>query len=528
MNFDGIKGIILDFDGTVADSMEIWGRLGISLLEKNNVKYPDSIIRDVTPLGAVGTAQYFKNLGLNMTVEEIIAYVAKNALYEYSNNIYLKNGAEKFLREQKAKGIRISILSASSEEAIIPCLKRLGADDIFEHIITCDKTGMLKSETKIYDYAANLMGLEKSKILYFDDNLGAIKASTAAGLKTVAVYDKSSLSDKEKIMKTADYYIHSFYELTDFKITVLDGKTLGDDIDMSPVTSLGNAKVYDLTPPELQGERTADCDVIVTNKLKMNEQTLKNAKNVSLICVTATGYDNVDTEYCKKRGIAVCNIKGYSTDSVALITVSTVLSLFIKLFSYRNFVMRGGYTKSGCPNSLTPVFHELKGKTWGIIGYGNIGRAAAKIAEAFGCKVIYSRNTPDENAKSVDYICTHSDIISIHTPLTDKTRNLINKERIEKMKDGVILVNEARGAVTDEKAVCGAVKSGKIGGFGSDVYTAEPFTENHPFWEIKDLENVCLTPHMAWGASEARQRCIDEVAKNITSFLQSEKRNRIV
>ena len=528
MNFDRVKGIIFDFDGTIADSMAIWTQIGLELLKKHGISYPESIVRDITPLGAVGTAQYFINLGLKMSIEDIIEEIGKRAFYEYSHNIFFKDGAERFIREQKQKGVKLCILSASAENAIMSCIKRLGAEDCFEFIMTCDKAGLSKNDTAIYDYTLKLLGTDKSETLFFDDNLQALKTASFAGLKPVGVYDESSERDKEEIIRTADNYIHSFYELTGIKIAVLDSFTLGEDISLDALKTLGTAEIYGLTSKEEIDERISDCDVTIANKIKLNEKTLKNAKYLKLICVTATGYDNVDTEYCKKRGIALCNVKGYSTDSVALVTASTVLSLATGLFEYRDYVNSGEYTRSGCPNRLIPVFHELRGKTWGIIGYGNIGSSVAKIAKALGCRVIYSRNNSDENSYDTDYICKNSDIITIHAPLTEKTRGLINKERISLMKNGVIIVNEARGAITNERDIADAVKSGKIGGFGADVFSAEPISPEHPFYEIMNLKNVCLTPHMAWGAYEARQRCVDEIAQNIKSFIKGEKRNRIV
>jgi len=312
------------------------------------------------------------------------------------------------------------------------------------------------------------------------------------------------------------------------KIVILDRKTLGEGIMLSPVTDLGNTDIYDVTAPFDVVSRISDCDIIVVNKVKLDNSNLKYAKNLKLICVTATGFDNIDIEYCKNNNIAVCNVKGYSTNSVAQVTVATVLFLYTKLNQYRSFVNSGGYTKSGVQNMLEPQFYEISGKTWGLFGYGDIGKKVGEIAKALGCNVIYTRNSPDGNSCDFDTLLKNSDILTIHTPLTDKTRGIINKAAIEKMKDKVVLVNEARGAVTDENAVSEAVLSGKIGAFGCDVYSVEPMEENHPFNKIKDLENVCLTPHMAWGAIDSRQRCINEISENIKDFIKGGNKNRIV
>lgn len=308
------------------------------------------------------------------------------------------------------------------------------------------------------------------------------------------------------------------------KITVLDSATLGEDLDLSPLSEVGETEVYKNTAPHEVAERIAESDAVVINKIKLNESNLSEAKNLKLICIAATGYDNIDVAYCKKKGIAVCNVVGYSTHSVAQITVATVLSLACHLPEHSETVKSGRYTASGVANSLTPVYHELAGKTWGIVGYGNIGKQVGKVAEAFGCRVIASRRS---GGASVEEVCRESDIITIHTPLNDSTRGLISREMIALMKKDIIIANAARGAVTDERAIADAVKEGRIGAFGSDVFSVEPFGTEHPFYEIKDYPNVCLTPHMAWGAYEARVRCLSEIVENIKSFQKGDVRSRV-
>ncbi len=313
------------------------------------------------------------------------------------------------------------------------------------------------------------------------------------------------------------------------KIVFLDAKTLGEDIDLSFFKKFGELVLYDGTATELVEERTRDCDVVVVNKIKLGWHNLSSAENLKLICVTATGFDNIDIGFAKERGIGVCNVVGYSTESVAQITAATALALYNNIFEYRGFVNDGSYTRGGVANRLTPVYHELSGKTWGIVGFGNIGKRVSVIAEALGCKIIVNKRTEVEGYECVDIdtLCERSDIISIHAPLNAETKELINAERIDKMKDGIVLVNMARGAVTDERAVAEGIKCGKIGGFASDVYSIEPFTSEHPFSEIMDFPNVCLTPHMAWGAYEARVRLCNEVAENISAFFEGKIRNRV-
>ena len=313
------------------------------------------------------------------------------------------------------------------------------------------------------------------------------------------------------------------------KIVVLDAATLGTDADLSPLEKQGALTVYENTAPDQVAERIADTDVIVSNKVKLTEAVLKDAKNLKLICLAATGYDCVDISFCAANGIGVCNVPGYSTQSVAQLTVAMVLELVNHLSVYREYVHSGAYSRSGVAYALAPVWHELYGKTWGIIGGGNIGRQVAKIAEAFGCRVLICRRKADEQYENADLdrLCAESDIISVHVPLSVETRGMIGQKQIGRMKSGVVFVNVARGAVTDEAALAEAVKSGKIGGLGVDVYSAEPFGDAHPFAGILDFPNVCLTPHTAWGAIETRNRCIAMVAENIAAFCAGEKKNRV-
>lgn len=313
------------------------------------------------------------------------------------------------------------------------------------------------------------------------------------------------------------------------KIVVLDANTLGEDISLEMIDKCGECFIYKETLAKDVKERIEDAEVIILNKIKLNRENLSGAKNLKLICVTATGYDNIDVEYCKTRNIAVCNVVGYSSHSVAQNTLAMVLALSVNLLTYNNFVRSGEYSKSGVANRLTPVYHELSGKTWGIIGYGNIGKEVGETAKALGCRLLYTRQNNDNSDFCVDIktLLREADIITIHTPLNSATKGLVNKETISLMKDGVLIVNAARGAVTDEKAIAEAIKSGKIGSFGSDVYSEEPFSENHPFYEIMNLPNVILTPHMAWGSYEARVRCIEEITKNIEAYKKGEARNRV-
>jgi len=313
------------------------------------------------------------------------------------------------------------------------------------------------------------------------------------------------------------------------KTVVLDKNSIGVDTPLDGLLAFGEVVVYDKTDFTNIRERISDADVIVLNKVRITEDVISSAKRLKLICIFATGYDNIDVKAAAKYGVAVCNVPGYSTDSVALFTVANVLALYTKLREYNEYVVSGEYSASGTPNKLTPVYHEIKGKTWGIIGLGNIGRAVAKVAEALGANVLANKRTPtsDYECVDIDTLCQRSDIITIHCPLNDESRNLINKDRIAIMKKDVVIVNEARGAVVNEIDVAEAIKKGMIGAFGSDVYSTEPFTADHPFYEIKDFCNVLFTPHAAWGSYESRLRCISVICDNISSYLLGERKNRV-
>lgn len=313
------------------------------------------------------------------------------------------------------------------------------------------------------------------------------------------------------------------------KITLLDAATLGYDMDFDKLGRFGELEVYQTTPSDKIEERISNSDIVIVNKVRLDGAVLKNARRVRLICEAATGYDNIDIEWCAAHGIAVSNVVGYSSDSVAQITVATVLSLVSHMNEYSNFVSDGSYSRSGVATRISPTYREISGSVWGIVGYGNIGRRVAEVAKALGCQVIVCKNTPVEGVECVDIneLCKRSDIITLHTPLNDSTRGLIGREQIGLMKKTAIVVNESRGAVVDEEALAEAVKDGRIAGLGSDVYSVEPFSESHPYYEIKDRENVCFTPHMAWGAYEARERCLNEISKNILAFINGNRRNRV-
>ncbi len=312
-------------------------------------------------------------------------------------------------------------------------------------------------------------------------------------------------------------------------ITFLDAATLGDDLSLDAFSEFGEVKVWTGTTPEEVRAHLEGADVAVLNKIRLNESNLSGNDRLRLICLTATGFDNIDLDYCRAHGIAVCNVVGYSTQSVAQVAISMALSLITHLSEYAAYVADGSYTRSGVANRLVPVYHEIAGKTWGIVGFGNIGRQVGEVARALGCRVIVNKRTPIDGWECVDFdtVCRESDILSIHTPLNDGTRNLLDKSHIAMLKKNAIVVNVARGAVTDEAALARAIAEERIAGLGIDVYSAEPLPEGHPLQSIREMPNVCLTPHMAWGAYETRVRLLDEIVENIRSFLAGGDRNRL-
>ena len=311
------------------------------------------------------------------------------------------------------------------------------------------------------------------------------------------------------------------------KIVVLDAGTLGDDLSLAPLNEIGEVTVYRVSPPETVRERITGADAVILNKVRIGEDQLPEEGAPGIICVAATGFDNIDLEACRRHGVAVANVRGYSSESVAQVTVGLVLSLITHLPAYCKATADGSYTSGGNANMLVPAYHEIAGMTWGVVGAGKIGSRVADVARALGCRVLTNRRTPDGVSVDLDTLLRESDVITIHTPLTPETRGLIGERELSMMKDGVILVNMARCDVTDEAAVAEAVKSGKLGALGCDVYSVEPFPESHPFYAIRERENVLLTPHMSWGAYEARARCLDEMILNMQAFFKGETRNRV-
>lgn len=314
------------------------------------------------------------------------------------------------------------------------------------------------------------------------------------------------------------------------KLVVLERNSAGKDVDVSCFEKFGEVEYYPNTVAENTAQRVREADIIMANKAPLNETTLKDAPNVKLICLLATGFDNVDLAYCKSRGIKVTNVVNYCTSTVAQHTLLLALALSEKLAFYDDYVKSGTYSAQDRFSNFDKAFYDLEGKTWGIVGMGTIGRRVAGLAKAFGCKVIFfsasgKSTCTDYERVEFDTLLQESDILSLHCPLSDRTRGLINKDALLKMKETAILVNVARGPVVDTQALYDALIANQIAGAGLDVLEREPMAEDNPLAQIKDSTKLIITPHMAWASVESRTNLVQEVVKNIEAFLAGENRN---
>lgn len=315
------------------------------------------------------------------------------------------------------------------------------------------------------------------------------------------------------------------------KIVILERNSVGQDVSVECISDFGEVTSYGntVTLEEIR-ERVKDADIVIANKSPLNEETLKDAPNVRLICEFATGFDNCDLEYCKSRGIKVTNVVDYCTAMVAQHTFCMALALSEKLPHYDEYVKSGAYSAQDRFSNFDIPFYELEGKTWGIVGMGNIGKRVAKIASAFGCRVIFHSVTgkstcTDYSQVDMDTLFTESDFLSLHCPLSSLTRNLIDAAALKKMKKTAILLNVARGKVVDNAALYEALVNGEIAAAGLDVVENEPLETSNPLCRLKDSNRLIITPHLAWASVEARTRCVWEAHENISAFLRGESRN---
>ncbi|ADN08095.1 D-2-hydroxyacid dehydrogenase [Sulfurimonas autotrophica] len=310
------------------------------------------------------------------------------------------------------------------------------------------------------------------------------------------------------------------------KIVLLDAITFGNT-DLSCFNEFGEVEVFDSTEASLTNVRVKEAEVIVTNKVVITREHMQNAKKLKLICVAATGTNNVDLKAAKELGIAVKNVAGYSTDSVIQHTFSMLFYLIGHSRYYDEVVKNGEYSKSGIFTDVSHPFFEIKGKKWGIIGLGEIGRGVANIAKCFGAEVCYYstsgvNRTEDFQRMNLDELLKSCDIISIHAPLNDKTKNLLDYEQLLICKEGAVVLNLGRGGIINEAAVAKVVDEKNIF-FGLDVFEKEPLPLEGPLLHVKNKSRLYMTPHIAWTSVEARDKLIAGVCENIKSSLTENK-----
>lgn len=307
------------------------------------------------------------------------------------------------------------------------------------------------------------------------------------------------------------------------KIVFLDVKTIGEDIDLSGFDALGEVIKYGFSAPEEIPARIQDADVVILNKAPINEETIGTAKNLKLVCVTATGTNNLDKEYLAERKIAWRNVADYSTESVTQHTFALLFYLLEKLSYYDTYVKEEKYVNDRIFTHFAEHFHQIQGKTWGIIGLGNIGRRVADVAKAFGANVIYystSGKNQQEGYRRVDFdtLLSTSDIVSVHAPLTEDTLALMDRNAFAKMKSSAIFLNLGRGPIVVEQDLADALQEGQIAAAGLDVLTVEPMSPDNPLLPIKDSKRLIITPHIAWASVEARTKLMDIILNQVKEW----------
>jgi glycerate dehydrogenase len=309
----------------------------------------------------------------------------------------------------------------------------------------------------------------------------------------------------------------------------LDRNTMGpEDLDFTGLEStLPHWRYYDRTESEAVEARIADANVVVVNKVVLSEERLKQATGLRLICVAATGTDNVDLEAANRLRLPVCNVRGYATSTVVNHVFSLILALSRRLIDYHRAVRGGRWIQAEQFCLLDYPLWELAGRTIGIVGYGALGRGVARMAEAFGMRVMVAERAggPKQPARiPLDRLLSEVDVLTLHCPLTPATCGLIGTEALARMQPHALLINTARGGIVDEAALAGALRNGIIGGAGVDVLTTEPPTQGNPLL-AHDLPNLIVTPHVAWASREARQRVLEGLAENIVAYLDGTPRN---
>lgn len=315
------------------------------------------------------------------------------------------------------------------------------------------------------------------------------------------------------------------------KIVILERNSVGTDVSVDCIGDFGELTCYPNTVTvEQVKERVKDADIVIANKSPLNEETLKDASGVRLICEFATGYDNCDLKYCSSRGIKVANVVDYCTDMVSQHTFTLALALSQKLAHYDNYVKSGQYSAQDRFSNFDLPFYELAGKTWGIVGMGNIGRKTAEIATAFGCRVIFHSITGKSSCEDYprvdkETLLKECDFVSLHCPLSELSRNFIDKEALQLMKKTAILINVARGPVVNNTDLYHALVNEEIQAAGLDVMEKEPLEPGNPLSSFTDSNRLIITPHLAWASVEARTRCVEGAYRNIEAFLRGEEQN---
>ena len=308
------------------------------------------------------------------------------------------------------------------------------------------------------------------------------------------------------------------------KIIILDAKTLGSDLDLSPLDSFGEVITYSTTSPEETRERIQIADIVITNKVVITANMMEETPRLKLICIAATGMNNVDLDAAKFKGIEVKNVAGYSTKSVVQHTFAMALYLLEKMAYYDAIVKDASWSESGLFTDVSRPFYEISGKKWGIIGLGTIGQEVAKIATAFGAEVNY-HSTSGKNLhhayphQSLEFILRDCDIVSIHAPLNDDTYNLINENNLPYMKDDAILLNLGRGGIINETDLAFELDRRTLYA-GLDVLEQEPMTLNNRLNEVRHKERLLITPHIAWASIEARKKLLEGIVDNIKVFME--------
>ena len=310
------------------------------------------------------------------------------------------------------------------------------------------------------------------------------------------------------------------------KIVLLDALTLGDLKEINDFSQFGELTVFRFTKPDETIDRIENADIVITNKVVIDKNVMDKSPSLKLICVAATGTNNIDLEYAEKKNILVKNVKGYSTDSVAQHTFSLMLHILNHVDYYDQYVKSKGYSNSGIFTHHAKPVYELKGMKLGIIGLGAIGERVAEIASVFGMQIIYySTSGFNSNSKykkvSLEQLLVESDIISIHAPLNEKTKNLISYKDLKQMKSSSIILNTGRGGIINERDLAKALDENLIRAAALDVFEKEPISAENPLLMIRDKEKLLLTPHIAWASVEARQELVKGISNNINSFIQA-------